>query len=229
MDQTQSTICCKTPIIKLTRLRAIYLDAQKIKVCLNLLDSSNHKLNNQIKEYDNCIDCQQNLYPRLSQTLKTHKSKTQIPNGLKFKCNESFNLEKIKKIYHEINHNQRKPYQNIISSKESAADKQKQVVGKHRKIVRKVEHSRKCKICKQQFSTVSSKTRHEKIHSGEKSHQCQYCKKEFARACSKNRHERVHTGEKPYNCKYCNQKFAHTSSKVQHERIHTGVNPYSWV
>ena len=77
-----------------------------------------------------------------------------------------------------------------------------------------------CNYCTKIFPNVTTKTRHERIHSKEKPHQCIYCRKGFTDLMTKTRHEKTHRGEKPYLCKYCNDSFAQLIERNIHERIH---------
>ena len=55
---------------------------------------------------------------------------------------------------------------------------------------------------------------------------CGYCHKFFDRISSLTRHERIHTGEKPYSCDICGRKFGDPSACLKHQRLH-GVRPYT--
>ena len=58
-----------------------------------------------------------------------------------------------------------------------------------------------CKICKLTFASASGCKLHQRtIHIGEKSYECKFCQMKFKDVSTKIRHERVHTGEKPYSC-----------------------------
>lgn len=74
-----------------------------------------------------------------------------------------------------------------------------------------------CKVCGKQLATLSSKKKHERIHTGEKPFLCTFCGKAFSRKFSKQVHERIHTGEKPYSCGVCDKRFSDPSHKRTHE------------
>ncbi|XP_015981072.2 zinc finger protein 160 [Rousettus aegyptiacus] len=84
----------------------------------------------------------------------------------------------------------------------------------------------KCSECSKSFSLLSSLTRHEGIHKGEKPYKCSECGKAFTVRASLTYHQSVHTGKRPYKCNECGKRFYKKSHLTRHQRIHTGEISY---
>lgn len=57
--------------------------------------------------------------------------------------------------------------------------------------------------------------------------ECSYCEQSFTTVSSKRRHERKHTGENPFACDLCDQKFYRKDDLNVHIYKHKGYKPYS--
>ena len=113
-----------------------------------------------------------------------------------------------------------------------------------------------CKFCHKHFSTVKTKTAHERKHRTKKSYACKVCGQQFQHksvlishkvkhkttegkftstfcdeqsvaVSAKIVHEMSHTGGKLHKCSYCSKSFLQSSSKKNHEMTHTGEKPHT--
>jgi len=56
-------------------------------------------------------------------------------------------------------------------------------------------------------------------------HQCPYCRVVFRRPEHKTRHIRIHTGEKLFVCEVCRKAFSRSDNRSQHSRTHQQPRP----
>lgn len=79
----------------------------------------------------------------------------------------------------------------------------------------------KCKYCSQIFTTYSSKTRHERRHTGETPWACDICSRKFYRKDDLRVHSLKHSGRKPFMCPvcctgYCKKKMLEVHMSLSH-------------
>ena len=86
-----------------------------------------------------------------------------------------------------------------------------------------------CDICGKRLADYSNRTKHRRIHTGEKPYGCDVCGKRFSDGSAYVVHYRIHTGEKPYECDICGKGFSQSGSLTMHRRTHTGERPYECV
>lgn len=84
-----------------------------------------------------------------------------------------------------------------------------------------------CGVCRKQFSSKASLTRHARIHSDDRPYACQHCRKSFARQTDLQRHLRMHNPQRPFECGFCSKRFTTRANARVHERCHTGIKPYA--
>ncbi|NXR55097.1 ZN853 protein, partial [Hippolais icterina] len=71
--------------------------------------------------------------------------------------------------------------------------------------------------CGKLFSDSSSRTEHQRRHTGQRPHGCAACGKRFGQRCP----QRAHAGLRPYGCGTCGKRFGHSSDLLGHARTHS--------
>nr|XP_015834161.1 PREDICTED: zinc finger protein 92 isoform X44 [Tribolium castaneum] len=75
-----------------------------------------------------------------------------------------------------------------------------------------------CDVCGQKLTSSGNRSRHMKIHIGEKNHVCEECGKAFLTKVALKAHSRVHT--KPFKCTECDKAFSQKDSLNVHLKNH---------
>ena len=88
---------------------------------------------------------------------------------------------------------------------------------------KKNRNSYLCSLCGKTLKGLTSYTRHQVTHTGQRPFKCNLCPKTFTQNQRLTIHKRVHTGERPYLCPLCGKTFTESCKLKRHlNKIHQG-------